>query len=142
MTVHLNHAVRIEESWLREMFPAAFREESGAVYDEVARRILARRRVVFDDLVIKEKEGGEVRNDEAAALLAAKVADGTLKLKRWDAKVEHWVARVACVAMAMPELELSPIGEEEKQILLEQVCRKARSYRDIKDRDVWPALRQ
>ncbi|MFM1561111.1 MAG: ATP-dependent helicase HrpB [Roseibacillus sp.] len=142
MTVHLQHAVKIEEEWLREMFPQAFREESGATFDEVARRVLARRRVMFYDLVIEEKEGGEVNDEEAAALLAERVADGTLKLKKWDAKVEHWIARVGFVAHAMPELELSPIGEEEKLLLLAQVCAKARSYREIKEREVWPALRQ
>ncbi len=142
MTVHLQHAVAIEEEWMREMFPQAFREESGAIFDKVARRVLARRRVVFHDLVIEEKEGGEVNYEEAAALLAERVVDGTLKLKKWDAKVEHWIARVAFVAEAMPELEMGPIGIEEKTLLLTQVCGKARSYREIKDRDVWPALRQ
>jgi ATP-dependent helicase HrpB len=142
MTVHLQHAVAIEEEWMREMFPQAFREESGAIFDEVARRVLARRRVVFYDLVIEEKEGGEVNDEEAAALLAERVVEGTLKLKKWDAKVEHWIARVAFVAEAMPELEMSPIEVEEKMLLLTQVCRKARSYREIKDREVWPALHQ
>ena len=142
MAVHLKHAVLIEEEWLRAMFPQAFREESGAAYDEVARRVLARRRVMFHDLVIEEKEGGEVTDEEAAALLAEKVVDGTLKLKKWDAKVESWVARVAFVAEAMPELELGAIGDEEKRLLVAQVCARARSYRDIKEREVWPVLRQ
>jgi ATP-dependent helicase HrpB len=138
----LNHAVKIEEKWLRELFPQAFCEESGAVFDEVARRVLARRRVLFFDLVIEEKEGGEVADAQAATLLAEKVADGTLKLKKWDAKVEAWMARVAFVAEAKPEIELTPIGVEEKLLLLEQICAKARSYRDIKDREVWPVLRE
>ena len=141
MTVHLQHAVVIEEEWMRELFPSAFREESGAAFDEVARRVLARRRVLFYDLVIEEKEGGEVSNEEAAALLAERVVDGTLKLKRWDAKVEHWIARVAFVATAMPELEITSIGEDEKELIIAQVCGKARSYREIKDREVWSALR-
>ena len=142
LTVNLQHAVSIEEEWLRELFPQAFREESGATFDEVARRVLARRRVVFHDLVIEEKEGGEVSDEEAAEILAEKVVDGTLKLKRWDAKVERWLARVEFVAEAMPQLEIGVIGEDEKRLLVAQVCAGARSYREIKDRDVWPALRE
>nr|MCS5539938.1 hypothetical protein [Roseibacillus sp.] len=141
MTVHLRHGVGVEEEWLRELFPAGFREEAGAVFDEVARRVVTRRRVMFYDLVIEEKEGGEVSEEEAASLLADHIVGGSLKLKRWDAKVEHWIARVAFVARSMPELEISPIGEEEKKLIVTQVCRKARSYREVKDREVWPVLR-
>ena len=141
MSVRLSHAVRVEEEWLRELFPVGFREEEGATFDEVARRVVARRRVMFYDLVIEEKEGGEVSDEEAASLLADHIVGGSLKLKRWDAKVERWVARVAFVSQSMPELEISAIGEEEKKLSVTQVCRKARSYREGKDREVWPVLR-
>ena len=141
MTVHLRHAVRVEEEWLRELFPMGFRKEAGAVFDEVARRVVVRRRVMFHDLVIEEKEGGEVSEEEAAALLADHIVGGSLQLKRWDAKVERWIARVAFVARSMPELGISPIGDEEKKLIVTQVCRKARSYREVKDREVWPVLR-
>ena len=141
MTVRLSHALHVEEEWLRELFPAGFREEAGAVFDEGARRVVARRRVMFYDLVIEDKEGGEVSDDEAASLLAEHIVDGSLKLKRWDAKIERWVARVAFLAQSRPELEISPIGDDEKKLIVTQVCRKARSYREVKDREVWPVLR-
>lgn len=141
MTVHLNRGVRIEREWLEEFFPGGLREESGAVYDEVARRVLSRRRLFFDDLVLEEKEGGEGVEEEAAALLAEQVVAGVLKLKKWDVGVERWIGRVNFLAAAMPELELPRIGEEERRFLIEQICAGARSYRDIKDRDPWRALR-
>jgi len=141
MTVHLNRGVRIEREWLEEFFPGSFREVMGAEYDATARRVLSRRRVLFDDLVLEEKEGGEAPDNEAAALLAEQVVEGVLKLKHWDVAVERWIGRVNFLAAAMPELELPPIGEEERRFLIEQVCAGARSYREIKDRDPWRALR-
>ncbi|MBJ06380.1 MAG: ATP-dependent helicase HrpB [Verrucomicrobiaceae bacterium] len=141
MTVNLRHAVKVEEGWLREMFPAAFREEAEAVFDETARRVMARRKVLFYDLVLEEGEAGQVSDEDASALLAEQIVSGSFKLKRWDTKVERWIARIAFVATAMPELELSAIGAEEREMIIEQVCRGARSYREVKDRDVWPVLR-
>ena len=140
MSVRLSYAVCVEEEWLRELFPSGFRKEEGAVFDEVARRVVARRRVLFYDMALEDKEGGEVSDEDAAVLLSDHVVSGSLRLKRWDAKVEHWIARVGFVARSMPELEISAIGEEEKKLIVTQICMKARSYRDIKDRDVWPAL--
>lgn len=141
MTVHLNGGVRIEKEWLEEFFPGSFQERAGAEYDSTARRVLSRRRVLFDDLVLEEKEGGEAPDDEAAGLLAEQVVAGVLKLKQWDVAVERWIGRVNFLAEAMPELELPPIGEEERRFLIEQICVGARSYREIKDRDPWRALR-
>ena len=142
MTVHLNRCVRIESGWLEEFFPGALREEAGAAYDGTARRVVSRRRLMFDDLVIEEKEGGEPGDEEAARLLADEVAAGTLKLKQWDVAVERWIGRVNFLADAMPELEVPRIGDEERRFLIEQICAGARSYREIKDRDPWRALRE
>lgn len=142
MTVHLNRGVRIERAWLEEFFPGGLKEIAGAEYDVTARRVLSRRRVIFDDLVLEEKEGGEAPDDESAALLADQVEEGNLVLKKWDGSVERWIGRVNFLAEAMPELELPSIGDEERRFLIEQVCVGARSYREIKDRDPWRALRE
>ena len=142
MTVRLNYAVCIEEDWVKSFFPSGFRKEEGAVFDEIARRVVARRRVMFHDMALEDKEGGEVSDEEAAVLLSEHVVSGALRLKRWDAKVERWIARVAFVDQSVPELEISAIGEEEKKLIVTQICMGARSYRDIKDREVWPALKE
>ena len=34
------------------------------------------------------------------------------------------------------------ISEEDKKLIVTQICMGARSYRDIKDREVWPALKE
>jgi ATP-dependent helicase HrpB len=45
------------------------------------------------------------------------------------------------VAGWFPELELPRIGEPEKLSLLEQICLGAFSYREIKERPVWPVVK-
>lgn len=140
--VQLSRCVRIEEEWLRDSFPDAFHEEAGAMFDDVSRRVMGRRRVMFDDLVLDDREGGEVRDEEAARLLATEVHSGKLKLKKWDGKVEQWISRVNFLAAARPELGIPRVGDDERCFLIEQVVAGARSYREIKERDVWPALRE
>ena len=57
--------------------------------------------------------------------------------------MEQWMARVNFLAEWMPELEMPAIGEEERGVpgRAESVA-GARTYREIKDREVWPALRE
>ena len=142
LNVQLGHAVLVREGWMREIFPDAFHEESGAIFDESSRRVMARRRVMVDDLVLEDREGGDASDEEASRLLAEEVVSGRLTLKRWDGKVAQWIARVNFLAEARPELEMPVIGDEERRFLIEQVCSGARSYKEIKEREVRPALRE
>lgn len=140
LQVKLGLCTRIEEEWLRDAFPDHFMRRDGAVYDETNRKVEGRKETRFRDLVIESKPGGDVPTEEAARLLAERVLSGELNLKGWDAKVDTWFARIALVAEHFPEHGLSPVDEEAKLLLLEQICAGATSYKQIKDRPVWPAL--
>ena len=139
--VLLTLATKIEEEWLRELFPEAFREETIVAFDSAQRRVVGRRETRFHDLVLRSETSGEVPAEAAAAILAREVLDGNLTLKNWDNTVEQWIARVHCVAGWFPELELPQIGDAEKLSLLEQICLGAYSYKEIKERPVWPVVK-
>lgn len=142
VTVKLSLCTRIDEAWLRERFPTDFFERDGAAWDARNRRVEARRERRFRDLVIESRASGQVPADEAASILAQRVLSGELLLKAWDESVEAWFARIDLVATHCPEYELSPIDEDAKQLLLEQICEGATSYSQIKDRPVWGVLRR
>lgn len=131
---------RIEEEWLREFSPEAFRETVDVSLDSASRRVVGRRQTTFHDLLLRS-EPAEVPPDAAATLLAREVAAGTFPLKTWDNAVEQWIVRVNCVAAWFPELAMPRIGDAEKQLIIEEICRGAFSYKEIKDRPVWPAVK-
>jgi ATP-dependent helicase HrpB len=139
--VLLTHATAIEEEWLRELFPEGFHESIEVRFDSVQRRVIARRTVRFRDLVLRAKETDQVPLNEAAALLAAEVESGECVLKNWDDAVEQWITRVNLLAGWFPEWELPPIGPEDRRLLIEQICHGAISYREIKERPVWPVVK-
>jgi ATP-dependent helicase HrpB len=139
--VLLTHATAIEEEWLRELFPEGFHEPIEVRFDSVQRRVIARKTVRFRDLVLRAKETDQVPLNEAAALLAAEVESGECVLKNWDDAVEQWITRVNLLAGWFPEWELPPIGPEDRRLLREQICHGAISYREIKERPVWPVVK-
>ncbi|MDQ2918703.1 MAG: helicase, partial [Verrucomicrobiota bacterium] len=138
--VLLTLATRIEEEWLRELFPEAFRENVEVSFDSTTRRVVGKRQTTFHDLVLRSGPS-DVSPNECASLLAREVIAGTCPLKNWDNAVEQWIVRVNCVADWFPELELPKIGEAEKLLMIEEVCRNAVSYKEIKERAVWPAVK-
>ena len=142
LTVKLKLTTLIEEAWLRELYPDDFEEKAGAAWDESTRRVVARQEKRFRDLVIESRPRGEVPGDQASEILADQILQGNLVLKKWDRDVEQWIARVNTLAAFFPEYEIAPIGEEEKRLLLTQVCEGALGYKAVKDRPVKPVLRE
>ncbi|MCB1276875.1 ATP-dependent helicase HrpB [Prosthecobacter sp.] len=142
LTVKLNNVTRIEEEWLREMFPEDCTSGRSARYDSVNRRVMNMEETRFRTLVLSSKERGEPDETQAASLLAAEVIAGRLELPLWNEKVEQWITRVNCLAKWMPELEIPTIGEEDRHLIIEQLCHGCTTYRALKDREVFPALHQ
>ena len=137
----LTLATAIEEEWLRELFPHGFEERSEIVFDEVSRRVIGRKLYQFYDLVLKTEAISDIPAEAAARLLAEQIALGEIVLKLWDGAVEQWITRVNAVALRFPAFAIPPIGPEDRRTLLEQICHGAFSYKEIKERPVWPTLK-
>ncbi len=142
VNVLLGLATAVEEAWLRELFPGDWFEASGVVYDESARRVVARRERRFRDLVLEARASADdVPPDAAAALLTREVLAGKIKLEAWDETVEQWITRVNRLAEWFPELAVNVLTEADRATLVEQICYGETSWRGVKDKPVMPVLR-
>ncbi|MDE1170962.1 MAG: ATP-dependent helicase HrpB [Verrucomicrobium sp.] len=141
LDVLLSLATTVKEEWLRDAFPDDFSEKAEVFFDESLKRVIQKRRTVFRGLVLKETGEEAPDPDRAAALLAQRVLEGKMPLHGWDDAVEQWIVRLNRLREWMPELELPALTEEDRVTLLEQLCHGATSYREIKDRPVWPAVK-
>jgi len=139
--VLLTLATKIQEDWLRDLFPESLREETSLEFDPAYRRVAGRRATLYHDLVLRSEEFSPKDDPAAARILAREVLAGSCPLKQWDNAVEQWIERVNFVASAFPELEFPRIDEPGKLLLLEQICQGATSYKEIKERTVWPVVK-
>ncbi len=139
--VTLQMLTELEEDWLGDLFPEDFALEKAPFFDPKQRRVIQRERVRFRDLVIRERQTGEADENAAAAILADEVMKGNLVLTEWGDSVDQWLARLAVLQRAMPELELPVFTEEDKRLVLEELFHGARSFREIKDLSPLQALR-
>jgi ATP-dependent helicase HrpB len=141
LNVVLSLATAIKEEWLRELFPGDFTESRAVVYDPSLRRVIARDKVRFRELVLQEKLSDNPPGDEAAAILAREVAAGRCELENWNEAVEQWILRVNRLCQWMPELELPAIEEKDRAAMCEHICHGAVSYNEIKGRAVLPLVK-
>jgi ATP-dependent helicase HrpB len=139
--VLLTLATGIQSEWLRELFPESFREQTTIEFDPTARRVIGQRATLYHDLVLQSDSFPPKDNLETARILAQEVVAGNCPLKQWDNVVNQWIARVNFLAHAFPELSFPSIDDAAKLLLVEQICQGASSYKEIKDRAVWPAVK-
>lgn len=139
---HLRRATAVDPAWLAELFPDDLHQSDGAAWDETRRRVIARKQTRFRDLVLESKDSDHgVNPDQAAAILAGKVLSEGLVLKKWDHSVEQWTARLLLLGRHMPELEMPGWSDADKADAIAQICHGAVSYKEIKDANPWPVLR-
>ncbi len=141
MNVLLSLCTAVKLEWLRELSPEDLVEKTSAVYDATTKRVYADQQLCFRDLVVESKRTDQPPLDEAAELLASEVQKGNLRLPNWDEAVEQWFQRVNSLAAWCPELGLPIVTTEDRQHMIAQICHGAVSYKEIKDRDVWPVVK-
>ena len=141
LNVLLSIITAVEPDWLRELFPEDFHERAVAVYDHEEKRVFAERQRLFRDLPLEVKRGGQPNEAEAAALLAAEVQKGALKLEQWDDAVEQWIMRVNFLVTFRPDLALPDIGDAERKLMIEQICLGAYSQKDLRSKPVLPVVK-
>ena len=141
LNVLLSMATAIKEEWLRELFPRDLAKTQAVVYDTTQRRVYAERRTQFRDLVLEAERSEDPPLDDAARMLADEVVAGRCVLKNWDEAVEQWILRVNWLHEWMQELDIPPIADGDRRALIEQICHGAASYKEIKDKPVWPVAK-
>lgn len=134
LQVRLSLTTKVEEDWLRELFPHDLTISQRAAYDAANKRVMNLEETRFRDLVLRSKEKGEPDHGLAATLLAEEIISGRIEFPNWTERHEQWVIRLNCLATWMPELELPPIGEEDRRLLLEQMCYGAIAVRQLRER--------
>jgi ATP-dependent helicase HrpB len=134
LQVKLSLTTRVEEEWLRELFPHDLTTSQRAAYDALNKRVMNLEETRFRDLVLRCKERGEPDAGLAASLLAEEIVAGRVELPNWTERHDQWITRLNCLAEWMPELELPTIGDDDRRLLIEQMCYGAVAVRQLRER--------
>jgi ATP-dependent helicase HrpB len=102
-------------------------------FDAASGRVIARRRVYWEDLLLEESPTALPDGDDVAAILAAAAGQSLDTVFPWDdAETAEFVNRVRCLAQWMPELELPVFDAAGMQAVLPQVCHGCRSLDELR----------
>jgi ATP-dependent helicase HrpB len=111
-------------------------------FDRAACRVIARRRVWWEDLLLEESPEPLPDGHQAAHILADAAAESLDAVFPWDdpAAVDY-VNRVRCLAQWMPELGLPNLDEQGLQSLLPTMAQGCRSFEELRKAPWLAAIR-
>src|SRR4029079_18660403 len=130
--------VRQASAVSRDWLPAdRLKSETVVEFDEGTGKVIARRRVAFDDLILEEAPAALPDGESAAEALANAAAQ---RLERAfptdDSAVAGFRTRAQCLAGWMPELDLPPLDDAALRALLPQLASGRRSLEELR-RGAW-----
>ncbi len=135
----VRQASAVDRAWLPD---AQLKTETTVEFDDETGKISARRRILFDDLVLEEGTVALPGGDDLATALAQAAADNLDRaFPGDDAAVGGFRTRVQCLAGWMPELNLPPLDDAALRELLPQLCVGRRSLDELKKSPWLDAMR-
>ncbi|MDB9741794.1 ATP-dependent helicase HrpB [Akkermansiaceae bacterium] len=141
VVTYFNRCFSLDIEFIKASFSDQITILEDVEFEPMARKVVHKTVTQFKGLTIKEEAGGQPNPELASAILAKKIVDGELIINAWNQDVDNWLARLASLSEAMPELELPEFTEEDKFLVLEQFCQGATSYKEIKNKEILPTIK-
>jgi len=138
----LSGITEVEEEWLEELWPDAFRQQTLVRYNSHLKRVIGEDRKQLGELVLESRITHDVSDDEASRILMEELDRGTLSLPGWNGDVDRWITRVNCLAAWRPDWQVPALTEQDRRILLEHMLSGCRTRKDVKNLDVRSAVEE
>jgi len=133
-------ASAVEREWLGGLPGERLRAETVRSWDPASERVVARERIVYDDLVLEEREVPAPLDDETAALLLAAAREDFSRALRLDDGAERLRARAAFLRAAMPELDVPALDDEALRTILPGLVPGRRRLSELRQVPLEPLL--
>jgi ATP-dependent helicase HrpB len=138
--ITLSFAAEIRLDWLAEAFPGDLETVSRPALDENMLTPVTETLTLYRGVTVKREVTAAMPAKASSDLIAEEFISDRQKLQKWDEDAEDWLARVEFLAGACPDFGLEPLSEEDRNLIIMDICSGARSVAEAKTRPVLPAL--
>ena len=141
LSLEMEFVSSIPEELIRVIFASEIAEKEEVLLDLDLRKVVRRKYTKLGQLKFSCKDSFEVSEKEVSSAYAMAIHSGDLVLKKWDSKVEAFLARVHFLHANFPEYGIEPLDEDSKRLILEEICAGQSSWKSIRNTEVYPFVR-
>ncbi|MDD4005522.1 MAG: ATP-dependent helicase C-terminal domain-containing protein, partial [Elusimicrobiaceae bacterium] len=136
----LSFATEVREEWLKSAFPNAIATVARPALDKNTLSPVTEVLTMYNDMIVRREITSAAKGIPSADLIAAEFTSGRHKLRYWDEQVGQWLARVEFLSRTCPDFGLEPLGEDDLDLVIADICAGAKSVSEAKNRPVMPVL--
>jgi ATP-dependent helicase HrpB len=141
ISLEMEFVSSVREDMIREFFASEISDKEEVLLDLDSRKVVRRKYTNLGELKFSFKDSFEVSDKEVSSAYAKAIHSGDLVLKKWDSKVEAFLARVDFLHTNFPEYGIEPLDEDSKGLIFEEICTGQRSWKSIRNQEVYPFVR-
>jgi len=132
----------IKEEWILDALPVGTKITRNSYLDPHSRKVIVESFIPFGVHKLNLKREYDPNKEDIAQAYAQSILNGDLSLKNWSDKVDQLFERLNFLAVTFSDLGLKPLDSDDMQMIVEQICLGKKSWKEIKNADVFPALNE
>lgn len=132
----LSLACAIDEQWLTDYFAEQFKSSDELVWNNTRRAVESIKRSICCGIVIEESVDMNPDPEKAGELLARIIFDKKMLLKGWNSEAVEYLNRLQWLSETFPEKALPVFGDDEKMLIVYELCKGQCRYDAVKDKPV------
>ena len=131
----------ISKELLDHTFPGKLHETEEIKWDPSSKAAICAKQLRLGDFVLSETSTDAEPSTYCEEILAAQIDKGTIRLNKWNDKVNFWIRRVRKCSELYPEKELIRYSEEEIKIVYMEMSAGLTRASQVRDLDCLPYVK-
>jgi len=134
--LEMDEVSEIKESDIRNVLEKDISIVSDVHLDSTTNQVYRSTLEKFGEVIVGKKETTNVSREETAKAYSNAIFEGILNLKHWGQEVEQFLSRISFISQSYPEFEIEPFEEDQKKLILEEICLSFKKWKEIRNAKV------
>ena len=131
----------VKEEIIKKVLNAEIEKREEVVLHPLTRMVIKRNYNQLGAIKFDIKEYESPSKEDMQKAYSEELRCGNLNLKKWDVHVERFIERVSYMTKNYPDYGITEFNDTSKSILYDEICKDASSWKEIRNREVLPTLK-
>ena len=131
----------VKEEIIKKVLNAEIEKREEVVLHPLTRMVIKRNYNQLGAIKFDIKEYESPSKEDMQKAYSEELRCGNLNLKKWDVQVERFIERVSYMTKFYPDYGITEFNDTSKSILYDEICKDASSWKEIRNREVLPTLK-
>ena len=140
--LEMEFVTEVDDETIKKVLSSEIQRREEVALHPSTRMVIKRKYNQLGAIKFDLKEYESPSKEDMQKAYSKELRCGNLNLKKWDIQVQRFLARISFITKNYPEYGITEFDEDSKFILYDEICRDAKSWKEIRNREVLPSLIQ